>query len=549
MSRVAQRGLVFLVAAAVLTVASSCRREAPSNIDTNKAPETILSRAPAESSLAYYRFHFYWSGADPDGDVAYYEIAVTDSNRVPGQDLEEGTGYTRTLRTDSLFILKADPPVENQIIGKRLYVRAVDNEGKVDPTPARAFFETRNDYYPEVVFRPGSGRWTDKCDQPHDRVLTSFNAQSPTDTIGLGAHVHWSWGGRDLDPDGSVVEYEYKLGSQPRYARGTAADTTAEYTFPAGSGRVQLLQVRAIDDGGLRSDHDFYQSVVVNFDPITWVVDPDQAEPRRRLVFQWGQAPLTLPSGATLPDNQQTVDITYTGFDDSRDVATSCLSTNLSQYQSRVLFRDDSFGSYGGSPFANLTENEPYPTRNKTTVTNLISGDNLILIRSIDLQRVADSTPESILVRVNYSPYFVQLKARARSAPEASAVDLLALGSGVATITVPEGDSLLITALGSDRHLRNPTPGSLEDLFDPNDVLGDELSNIASEGYRVYLSSTPFAPGFRPTPPGGAPYTELIGLPPGPSDLTIRADVKDQTVTNPKTGRIGSVVRTIRIVR
>ena len=243
MTRVARSGLVFIAAAAVFIGISSCRREAPDNVDRNRPPETYITKAPAESTLSYYRIHFYWGGADPDGDIAYYEVAVTDSNRIPGQDTDEGTGYTRTLATDSLFTLAASPPVEQQIIGKRLYVRAIDNEGKFDPTPARAYFQSRNDCYPVVVFNPGRATWIDKCGQLRERMLLSSNESAPTDTVGIGADLCWNWGGADCDPDGYVIGYEYKLGSQPRYQGGTLADTSYCLKLSSTASRVQILQL------------------------------------------------------------------------------------------------------------------------------------------------------------------------------------------------------------------------------------------------------------------------------------------------------------------
>ena len=107
MTRAARSGLVFLVAAAAFVGIASCRREVPDNIDRNRAPETYITRAPAESSLTYYRVHFYWGGADPDGEIAYYEVAVTDSNRIPGQDVDEGTGRAAAIRR--LTILEDAP--------------------------------------------------------------------------------------------------------------------------------------------------------------------------------------------------------------------------------------------------------------------------------------------------------------------------------------------------------------------------------------------------------------------------------------------------------
>jgi hypothetical protein len=545
LTRVARSGLGILLAASAFVLLSSCRREAPDNIDRNKAPETYITKAPAESTSTYYRVRFYWGGLDVDGQIAYYEIAVTDSNQVPGQNLDEGTGYTRTLRTDSLFVLRAEPPVEAQIIGKRFYVRAVDNEGKVDPTPARAYFESRNDFYPEVIFNPGSGLWTDKCGILRSRVVTSSARTAPTDTVGAGASIHWSWGGRDGDPEGSITGYEYKLGTQPLYQRGGPADTTLNVTFPLNASRVQILQVRAIDDGGLRSDDDFIQSVVVNFDPITRIVDPveddPQGNPVARRVFTWGTQ--VLSSGSTLPDGTQAVSVRYTGLDDPRDSGTACASPNLSRYQTRAPFRDDSEGNFTTPQWGNLTSNDPFPTRN-TASYFLRSGDHLILIRAIDIQQVVDSSPETVLVKVNYRPYLTSWTARATSAPESEAIDLLAAPPGERVdVNVPEGDSLLVTMIGSDLHLLPPNTHPL----DPNEVIAPETGSLAGNGYRVYFGSSPFVPSFEPTPPGDAPFTFVLPVPDTATDDLI-ADVRDRSATNPN-GRQGRTVRSIRIVR
>src|SRR5262249_20137896 len=151
---------------------SSCGRESSSNVDRDRAPETYLTRAPAESTLSYYRVHLYWNGEDPDGRIAYYEIAVTDSDEVPGQGVHKGTGYTLTLKTDSLFTLRADPPIDQQILGHRFYVRAVDAEGKADPSPAMTYFLARDDNYPEVVFPRGSyATWSEACGKTYRREL------------------------------------------------------------------------------------------------------------------------------------------------------------------------------------------------------------------------------------------------------------------------------------------------------------------------------------------------------------------------------------------
>ena len=72
----------------------------------NQAPETYISGAPLDSSNAFHRFHVYWTGLDPDGEVVEYGIAVTDSNMVP-----ELADYRRTSRTDTIIDFVANNEV------------------------------------------------------------------------------------------------------------------------------------------------------------------------------------------------------------------------------------------------------------------------------------------------------------------------------------------------------------------------------------------------------------------------------------------------------
>ncbi len=558
MSRVARSGLLLLFAAVAFLV--SCRREAPSNIDRNQAPETYIRRAPAESTLTYYRAHFYWSGADPDGQIAYYEIAVTDSNEAPGDRLEEGSGYTRTLASDSVFVLASGRPIEQQIQGKRLYVRAVDNEGKVDPTPARAFFQARNDYYPEVLFNPGIGGWTTKCQTPFERVLTSTNRNEPTDTLGVGATVTWTWSGRDRDPQGFITGFVYKLESQPLFRGGTLADTTITITFPRNAARRQVLTVRAIDDGGLRSSTDFTASVVLNFDPLTFTVVPPEdvnnppAVPRFGRVFRQGVQ--VYPSGTTLPDRRyDDIDIFFTGLDDPRDAGDVCDNAGIKRYQGRTLYREDSDLSAGGQPFFDLQATAAYPTVNMRTEFQKGSGDWIFLTRAVDDLNVFDSTPETLVVGVNYRPYIVEFTARAQTTAPSGAINLLGQSPNAEpVIRLSKGEALVVTLKGSDYHKVSPARSgmgpqdSLAFLYDTNQVVGDETNTglHPNEAYRVYVIETePFPPGFDPAPAGDAPYTVLLDFP-ASGVYTLNAGVRDRTVTAPN-GRTGTQIRKVRI--
>lgn len=547
---------LFVALASVALV--SCRREAPSNVDRNRAPETYVTLAPAESLVTFYRAHLYWSGRDPDGQVAYYEIAVTDSNRTPEQDLDSGTGYTKTLKTDSTFVFRADPPTEQQLLGYRFFVRAVDNEGKFDPTPAVAYFVARNDNYPTVVFRPwGLATWKDRFGNTLTRVLGSTDPDSPTDTMGVEGCIAQSWTGFDADEGGFISGFEYKLQSQLNYGGGSLADTFATYCFPPLANRKQVLQVRAIDDGGLRSPFDFTRSVVVNFDPNTLIVHPSDRNPDgtplRGRFFRIGTQ--IWRSGTTLADFQRDgLEYFFTGFDDERELQpTWDVDKGISQYEERSLYRVDSDEGFGGTAYEQLRfqAGAPavYPLTNSVTHNSVGSGDNLYLLRSRDKQNVPDSTPDSVLISINYRPYIVQFTARPESEPASADVDLLNKAPGDVTVfRLLPGEKLLVTLRGSDVHRITPAVGSEPYLYDHNTVVENEDGIIEplAGGYRVYLSNVVTPPGFdNPTTPPN--FTAALDVDHFGQFLLI-ADVRDRTFTNvSRVGRKGTVARPVRL--
>ena len=555
MPRLRSPGLALLFTLVSLAIVS-CRREAPSNVDRNLAPETYVTLAPAESLVTTYRAHLYWSGRDPDGQVAYYEIAVTDSNRTPGQDLDAGTGYTKTLKTDSTFVFKAVPPTEQQLLGYRFFVRAVDNEGKADATPAVAYFVARNDNYPTVVFRPGLGTWKDRFGNSLTRILTSTDPDAPTDTIGVEGCFSQAWGGFDEDAGGFVTGFDYKLASQLNYGGGSLADTFASYCFPAGASRKQVLQVRAVDDGGLRSAFDFTRSVIVNFDPNTIVVHPTERNPDGTPVpghyFIVGTQ--VWRSGTTLAD--QVHDDVAVFLHGLRRRAGAAADVG---YRQRRSLSSRNAGSIAWTMtrvsagprtrrFSLPGVPKVYPQVNMVTRFGVGSGDTMFLIRARDKQNVPDSTPDTVLVSVNYRPYIVAFKARPESEPESSDIDLLNRAAGdTAVLQLVPGEKLLVTVRGSDIHVVNPPVDSDQYRYDHNTVVENEhFDEPASGGYRVYFNNTVTLPGFDlPTsPPNFTAALDVDSL----GTFLLIADVRDQTNTNETTtGRKGTAMRLIRL--
>ncbi|MEZ4700785.1 MAG: hypothetical protein R2834_10685 [Rhodothermales bacterium] len=105
-----------------------------------------------------------WSGDDPDGFVASYEVRFYPLSEPPATP---DAGWVRTTRTDSLILLPIPPG--NKIANVAFEVRAIDNESLADPTPARTVFPIENappsirlltfDLPPDTTFQVFSLGW------------------------------------------------------------------------------------------------------------------------------------------------------------------------------------------------------------------------------------------------------------------------------------------------------------------------------------------------------------------------------------------------------
>ena len=139
----------------------------------NVAPETIITGGPADSSAATpSRAHFFWTGADADGSVDHFDFIMVDHPRSKdsigpgGTDpvivtvpLPDDPRWTSTTATDSLFVASADTLRRNPRPGPgettadvllhpferwhTIFIRAVDDAGTPDPTPAYRSFNAQ----------------------------------------------------------------------------------------------------------------------------------------------------------------------------------------------------------------------------------------------------------------------------------------------------------------------------------------------------------------------------------------------------------------------
>ncbi len=175
----------------MLTGLYACDSAISGDPAANQPPDTYLSVRDtslvdnlASAERLASTVYVAWSGTDPDGFVSVFEMRLVDSSNLPAIDNEMGWGTT-TAR-DTLVLL----PIEegSSTADVAVQVRAVDNEGLKDPSPASTIYPVRNspptirlgsfDLPPEESFPIFSFSWD--ADDPEgpdniDRIDISLN--------------------------------------------------------------------------------------------------------------------------------------------------------------------------------------------------------------------------------------------------------------------------------------------------------------------------------------------------------------------------------------
>ena len=106
----------------VVMFLGSCSTSGPEGERLENLPPTVwLSSAPPEGTTEKYTIHLYWGGWDPDGEIAYYEYAITDNGGgtfVPS-DTMGADKWSKVFANDSIFTFSADSLVETNPQGQR----------------------------------------------------------------------------------------------------------------------------------------------------------------------------------------------------------------------------------------------------------------------------------------------------------------------------------------------------------------------------------------------------------------------------------------------
>ena len=299
-------GVFIALVGLSLVTGTGCRKIPTANTDRNRAPETYLSAAPVDTiagggpSRVAYRYRAQWSGSDLDGEVVGFFVAVTETtvDVVTGRPFKlpapRPSQYHFTTARESLFTFNV---LEGRGTDREhaLYVYSVDNQGKVDPTPAVTHFVARDQHLPGVRFLKAEaiGRVFEfnssgiLVEIPFRRTLTDYYelpVHAPSDTIPSGGSVSFQWKGFDEDFGSYITGYLFKM-LETDFIRTDSTVTSVEYgtqfaptpgPLPIG---LDVFRIRAIDDAGGTTQPDAVRRVYVNFSPDTWFSGPDPGDP------------------------------------------------------------------------------------------------------------------------------------------------------------------------------------------------------------------------------------------------------------------------------
>lgn len=122
----------------------SCRKTT-SVESPNFPPETMIANVPAEGDTLFPLVKLYWNGGDADGFIAAYEYRYISYHLTKGDS--EVFNWVRTDKTSQTITFSSSDEINLQ----KFEVRAVDNEGAVDPTPAQKHFYTPRTIPPQVT--------------------------------------------------------------------------------------------------------------------------------------------------------------------------------------------------------------------------------------------------------------------------------------------------------------------------------------------------------------------------------------------------------------
>lgn len=177
----------------------------------NALPETRVTGRPPDVIEAGFIVQFYWTGFDPDGRIERFQWKISNNgvNGISVQDTlthDPVTGmvlnpWFETTVTDSVFFVSADLPnfpgdpegVDRSFQTHTFWVRAVDNRGGVDPTPAHISFTSTTLLPVVTISGPARIRGQDTSRGLPQSPTIRYQGADPDFITGLPTKVRFLW--------------------------------------------------------------------------------------------------------------------------------------------------------------------------------------------------------------------------------------------------------------------------------------------------------------------------------------------------------------------
>ncbi|HOX87336.1 MAG TPA: hypothetical protein PKW76_14055 [bacterium] len=172
---------------------TACERPTAPEI-ANLEPNTTLANIPVENDTIFALATLHWDGEDYDGFVAAFEYRYITRHIYFGDSLVQP--WQRIDKTSQTIAFESSDELNHQ----RFQIRAIDDKGAVDPTPAEKRFFTYQTTFP----------------------ITTLLSPVPDQQFFIIDGVTDWWQGlpitftaKDLDFNGAVVEYAWAVDDGP----------------------------------------------------------------------------------------------------------------------------------------------------------------------------------------------------------------------------------------------------------------------------------------------------------------------------------------------
>jgi hypothetical protein len=182
----------------------------------DQAPDTKIVVAPRSDIPNSYRVSLSWLGTDPDGLVSSFQWRMSDDGPDGTVDVADtqGLAWHTTAISDSIFDTTAEldsfpADVQNPAIidpidyrnwqTHTFFVRAVDQHGNIDPTPASVSF-TVTTILPQVEFDLPT-LTQDVCQATNTTVGIGIDTRDEDDPLKIASEFRYAFvAAQDLDP-------------------------------------------------------------------------------------------------------------------------------------------------------------------------------------------------------------------------------------------------------------------------------------------------------------------------------------------------------------